>query len=481
MSNTDQQLIVQQQSKEIVEVARFETQLLTFLKLHDLPHEGILAGIEERKVNLDNIARVVRRIPHADRLSAVYLSKYVSAVATGLFDAALNYLWDETIIQLRTRVAQYDLSYFYDNAVSSEERRKHLKDASDLDKISDDELIRGAHAIGLIGEIGFKHLDYIRFMRNWVSAAHPNQNEITGLQLLSWLETCAKEVITLPLSNATVEIKSLLGSIKTTVLDEKSAKEIGVFFANLTQEQVDSLAAGLFGIYTRNDTSPSTRDNIHKLIPTLWLRVSEATRGGFGVKYGKFVASNDQGSKNLAHQFLALVGGLQYLPEDLKAVQLEEVLTRLLTVHNAMNNFYNEPAFAQELANLVGSHGAIPSIIAQKYVRTLVYVYLTNGNGVAWAAEPVYLKLIEQFDIAKAMMAVLAFEDPTIASRLQFKLCRDKYMELLTRMKQKAALPAMAELIDFLTGLQAPPDKWRLDSRVTNKVKALQPLLEAAQ
>lgn len=185
MSNADNQLIVQQPNKEIVEVARFENQLLTFLKAHDLPHEGILAKIDERKVNLENIGRVVNRIPHSDRLSSIYLSKYVSAVATGLFDAALNYLWDETIIQLRTRVAQYDLSYFYDNAVNSEDRRKHLKDASDLEKISDDELIRGAHAVGLISEIGFKHLDYIRFMRNWVSAAHPNQNEITGLQLRS--------------------------------------------------------------------------------------------------------------------------------------------------------------------------------------------------------------------------------------------------------------------------------------------------------
>jgi len=41
-------------------------------------------------------------------------------------------------------------------------------------------------------------------MRNWASAAHPNQNQITGLQLIGWFETCTKEVIALPETNSSV-------------------------------------------------------------------------------------------------------------------------------------------------------------------------------------------------------------------------------------------------------------------------------------
>ena len=33
----------------------------------------------------------------------------LAAVGAGLFDAALNYLWDETIAEFRRRVARYDL------------------------------------------------------------------------------------------------------------------------------------------------------------------------------------------------------------------------------------------------------------------------------------------------------------------------------------------------------------------------------------
>ena len=53
----------------------------------------------------------------------------------------------------------------------------------------------------MISDIGYRLLDNIKFMRNWASAAHPNQNELTGLQLIEWLETCIREVISLPLSN----------------------------------------------------------------------------------------------------------------------------------------------------------------------------------------------------------------------------------------------------------------------------------------
>ena len=53
-----------------------------------------------------------------------------------LFDAALNYLWDETVFQLRKRVAIYDIEYFYDVAVTSD-KRKRLSGVEDLVKLDD--------------------------------------------------------------------------------------------------------------------------------------------------------------------------------------------------------------------------------------------------------------------------------------------------------------------------------------------------------
>lgn len=44
------------------------------------------------------------------RARSAYIAKMIMAGSVGLFDAALNYLWDETVIELRKRVIGYDLA-----------------------------------------------------------------------------------------------------------------------------------------------------------------------------------------------------------------------------------------------------------------------------------------------------------------------------------------------------------------------------------
>ena len=135
-----------------------------------------------------------------------------------------NYLWDETISELRRRVVGYDLEYFFNIAVSSPDRRKQLKSEADLVRVDDFDLIRATNEIGLVSDVGYKQLDLIRYMRNFASAAHPNQNEIGPMQLLGWVETCIREVITLPESTVVAETKRLLYNVRTKKLHSRKGK-----------------------------------------------------------------------------------------------------------------------------------------------------------------------------------------------------------------------------------------------------------------
>jgi len=460
-----------------MQLRQFETGLLRFLSHYGLPTESIFVPMEERINVFRNIETVLTKINDKQKESSVYISKFTAATASGLFDGALNYLWDETILELRRRVAQYDLSFFYDNAVSSPERRKDLSGESDLTKISDSELIYGAKEIGLISELGFKHLDYIRYMRNWVSAAHPNQNEITGLQLISWLETCIREVISLPLSSTSVEIQKLLYNIKNTSITADEAKQIATVFIKLTSDQVNSLASGLFGIYTRPETNSQTRQNITHLLPSLWDRIDEPTRQQFGIKYGKFVINNDKEEKERARQFLQIVSAESYIPDDLRATEIKIALDNLLSAHRQINNFYNEPPFGRELQRLVGSAGNVPKQVNKPYVLGLVEVFLTNGNGIAYYAEPVYKKLLDLFDQRQALLAICSFIDTNIASCLQFSLCQQKYWELLDMMRSKVSAPVIQELINKLKAYKGPLDKVKDDLIIKRHLAAVQKIL----
>jgi len=470
-------------SKEIVQREDYALQLQTFeagflsvVESYGLPSQNIFVGVPERAMVFKNVDAVLYQLADDQKANSVYLSKFLAATVSGLFDAALNYLWDETIHEIRKRVIQYDISYFYDNA-THEEKRKKLHGPEDIVKLDDAELIQGARNIGLISELGYKHLDYIRYMRNWASAAHPNQNQLTGLQLVSWLETCIKEVISLPLSNIVIEIKQLLGNIKENQLAQDDAKQIAPFFINLTRQQTSNLVSGFSGIYIDDSTTPQTRQNIHYLLPYLWERVDEETKQGFGIKYGKYIANNDQEKAQLSRQFLEIVDGVAYIPDDLKAAEIETAMQNLLSAHRNMSNFYSEPAFARQLSSLIGQAGNLPIQVRTSYVLGLVGVYLTNANGVAWNAEPYYVELINKFSQDEAIISMLSFSVERIASRLQFSLCQQKYRGLIDLVRGKISSPAALEVLEAIVNYGGPLDKMGKDSRMKQKVQSMNAII----
>jgi hypothetical protein len=447
MDKIENVVVFNKGQKNETQLFAVEKGLLSFLSQHNLPTDNIFVPVVERAIVFKNIEDVIDKIEIDNRDDSVYISKFVAAIATGLFDAALSYLWDETILQIRKRIIQYDLEYFYDNAVTGE-KRKRVESEEDILKLDDSELIKGAKEIGLISNLGFKHLEYINYMRNWASAAHPNQNELTGLQLVGWLETCIKEVISLPISNIAIRIKQLLTGVRLNVISEKDAEEISVFFTNLTTEQANNLASGFFGIYTSPSAEQKSRQNIILLLPELWAHISEDTKDNFGIKYGNYVANNYIEEKKLAREFFQIVNAESYIPDDLRIVEIESAINDLLIAHRGSNNFYSEPSFARQLIRIVGAPPKLPKQINKKYVYALIEVFLTNRNGVAWNAEPTYVKLIQNFDETQAVIAVLSFTTTEIASKLQFSLCRQKYLNIVEFAKKRITKPIILELID---------------------------------
>lgn len=472
MEDRENANLIPRQSAEL-QLHDFEISFLNTLKSFNLPTESIFIPIDQRLIVFKMMRDVLADVRPEQRPQSIYLSKFAAAVAVGLFDAALNYLWDETIYELRKRIAQYDISYFAENAIKSVEKREKLKTVDDLDQIDDYTLITGAKAIELITELGYKQLDTIRYMRNWASAAHPNQNEITGINLISWLHVCIKEVISLPLSNTAVEIRQLLINIKNINLDEKDAKEFAIVSLNFTGEQINKLVSGLFGLYVAEDTTSQTRRNIRLLLPFLWERVDEENRAQLGARHSKYAAVGEQEKKKLTQEFLEIVSATSYLPEGARIVRIDDALENLRSAHHNFNNFYNEPQFARALMHSVGDKGSVPSKISKKYVLILVDVFLTNGHGVASGADPIYSSLIRLFDPGQSLTAILSFREDFISSKLQFGLCQEKYREMLEMLKLNITLPAVKELIDDIENFQASLDNLKRDSRISSKVDNL--------
>jgi hypothetical protein len=165
-------------------------------------------------------------------------------------------------------------------------------------------------------------------MRNHASAAHPNQVDLTGLQLATWLETCIRQVITLPPDPITANTGRLLGNIKAARLDAAGIAAVASFFEELPADRADTLAAGLFGLYTDTKHTAVVADNVRLLWPELWDFVGDEARYEFGIRYGRFQASAETGQANAARELLDLVDGASYLPEQIRVVEIDTLSTR---------------------------------------------------------------------------------------------------------------------------------------------------------
>lgn len=352
-----------------------------------------------------------------------------------------------------------------------------MSGTEDLVKLDDSELIKGAKEIDMISDVGYKHLDYIKYMRNWASAAHPNQVEITGLKLIAWLQTCIKEVINLPNSIVTIEIGRLLKNLKEKQLGDSEIQALTSFVCNLSQEKVNSLSAGLFGIYSRGETEQFVRENIRKVFPVIWSRIDEAVKNDFDIKYARFAVNGDGEEAKYAKELLGLVNGQSYLPEQIRTTELDTVINQLYEAHNSsLNNFYKEPTFAYQLERLVGNN-RIPKQLDNKYVYTLVDAFITNGNGICYDAEPIYIKLLKQFNQEQVTIAVFLFMNEHISSMLQFSLCEQKYRELIEIMEEKNTSPAVSEVIELIKEFRGLSNM-RKDAMIKQKMVSYKTLIK---
>lgn len=428
----------------------FSAGLTQYLSAQSLPSTGILVKLSERAQVINTLPNAIEPLDNAKRIGALYISKFVAAAVAGLFDAALNYLWDETIRNLRDKVARFDLAYFFDTVLTDPSMRSKFKDESDLEKLDDWQLVKGCRETGIITDIGFRHLDYIRDMRNYASAAHPNHNELTGLQLVSWLQTCIREVLGKEPEGPVVEVRKLLHSLRSESLTGDDVPPIESAIEHLPADLARSLLRSLIGMYCDPQLSASTRTNIMLVAPAVWSVTDEDGRHEAGLKQATLSANGEASRAKYAREFLELVGGLSYLPSDALAVEIGTAVDALSAAHSGWNNFHGEAGPARILRNLVPASGAIPRAVLVKFVKTVALCRIGNGYGVSWAATGMYDEIIGLWtnDAAKAFVHLLS--DVEFSSRVRLGSCAAHYKAIAQQLVGQVTTPATRKALEVI-------------------------------
>ena len=396
-------------------IQQLHPQLAEFLRASGLPTEDILAPIQERLIVMRQFQDAVSLLAESDRRHAMYLSKYAVAITMGLFDAALNFLWDETIAALRRTVASFDLSYFFDVAEKREGHRTKLKDAEDLDKLGDLKLIDTCAHVGILSEVNRERLRHVNYMRNHASAAHPTVAEIHGAEMVGWLTNCLKYAITAAPDVAALEIKRLLRNIRETAIPTEDVNPILQEISKLPQQAIDDFLWTLFGTFVDLQTSEGAVANIRAVAPAIWEISTGDRKYEIGARHAHYLKHADQERKDRATTFLEAVDGLRYRSEDVLVIELLDRLRTLRDVHHGIDNFYNEWPHAKALKDALPPTGAVPRAARRNWVSVICQCYIGNGlgyrEGVDESAVRYYSDYISRFNDSEIADFVRLFAD----------------------------------------------------------------------
>lgn len=466
--------IARKTEQHIINLPEFEEKFLSVIWALGLPTDWVLVCVDERRKVFKNIEDSLELLSEDRKWKSLYVSKFLAAISSWLFDAALNYLWNETINDLREKVKMYNVKYFYDSLSISESKRKQLNDESDLVKLTDDELIQWCKNIELITSIGYKELDHIRYMRNWVSAAHPNNSELSAMKLLSYLETCLKEVISISTPKVAVEINKLLRDIKNT---EKLDFSVSIeYLKDLPEKQIWNLINGLFWIYITEGIEQFTVDNINNFLEKFKEFIAHDIKIDLGLRYAWFKINNFEYEEEQSRKFIKVIWSESYIPDQLLWAEIKEALDNLLTAHRWTNNFYSEPVFARQLFSLIWELKQVPREIERDLIFWIVEVYLTNWLWYAWNADPIYEKILSRFNERMSLVVLTSFMKEEISIKLSNTICSDRFVKLLYIIEEKIIDTQVKDFIQFLAK-RWKFDTLRWDPDIKKRIKDLKILL----
>lgn len=403
---------------------------------------AVLASDDQIKKAWQNLPALLAAIPAEKRDEGVM--RMCVAVASGLFDSAVNYAWNAAVIALRQKVRSFGIN-IVPQVIDKEFDEKKLMDLQDAD------LLNLCLKLNLISETGFFMLDQCRDIRNNFSAAHPAVGNIDEYEFLNFLSRCSKHALSHEQNATGVDIKGLMQAINA----KEFSKEQYQIWNERIQKTFDAQREAIFGMLHGIYCDPSKEE--HSRVSSITIckgfskNLSPAAASILINQHHRYQAKGEEGRFKASQKFFEEVGLLGLLSEAERHALISAACKKLFGIHQAMNNFYNEEPFAERLATLSVGH-AIPETVRAEFVETVATCSVGNEYGTARAADIHYMNIIKGFSPAEVSILLLLPDSKTIVGRrIQAATrCKSKFKQIASSLNTKT-VP---------TGSKSSYEKW---------------------
>ncbi len=395
----------------------------------------VLAADDQIEHAWTSLPRLLARIPAEHRSET--LVRMCVAVATGLFDAAINYAWNAAVVELRAKVRRFGL------AVVPQVTNKAFDEGA-LTELKDAELLQLCLKLNLISEEGFFFLDQCRNTRNNFSAAHPTMGALDEHEFIAFLNRCAKHALSNEHNPRGVDIQALIGAVKGARF---TAPQLDAWVERLAQTfdaQRELLIGTLHGIYCDPASGEEARVNALSICEHLAPGFSPKTKSDLVDRHQDYLANGDEPRHKASQAFFERLKLLALLGDAEIHALVTSAARNLLSVHNEYNNFYNEPPFADRLAT-VTSQNRVPESAQYDFVHAVITCATGNQWGVSNAAMPYYERMIRSFSPQEIRIMLQLPELNTIVrSRvISHGRCKKQFAQLV-RLLDGSSVPTSA-------------------------------------
>lgn len=406
---------------------------------HTLPHlndilqsfnlpRNIIASDEEIVCAWRELPREIMRIP--EDLRDGFIVRMCIATSVGLFDGAINYIWNAVILTLKKKIRNFGFSLIGQTLDKKFEE-------NDLNNLMDSELLDLCYKLELLSEDGYFFLNQCRDIRNNFSSAHPSIAQIDDRELVNFISRCCKYGITYDYTLVGVNVSDLIASLKGRRMDEDELSIWNEKLSTTFPAQRQLLLPMMMGLYCDPDSTETTRLNCLKICVASSSYLDDRIKSSMLEQYNKYFVKGDNDRCIAAKMLFEKMQILDLLSDAEQNAIVKNACRNLLKAHLEFNNFYNEPPFAKRLLELTFSLKT-PKTMQLEYVTTVLICYVGNPYGVSHSAVPYYEEMIKNFSPREIEHMINLLDEKSLFSEKikSYPRCKQRYREALELIEQ---------------------------------------------
>ena len=389
----------------------------------------ILASDEEIQEAWRGLPRRLNQIP--PELRSESLARMCVAVASGLFDAAINYVWNASITELRDKVRHFGV-HIVPEIIREPFEEKNLEDLKDA------ELLSLCLSLNLITEDGYFFLEQCREVRNNFSTAHPPMGSLDDTEFLRFVNLCAKHALSSTQNPRGVHSHEFITALKGQKFSSEQLDEWVSRLTSTHDAQLQLLIGMLHGMYCDPASSEEHRLNALSVCQHFAEELAPRIKSDLINKHSEYSGQGKTKRQTASQEFFGKLGLLSLLTENELHTLISNACHKLLSVHQGWDNFHNEPPFAERLLEL-SAQTAVPHTAQEEFVHVLAVCGTGNHYGVSNRALPSYQKMVSGLSPRQVAILLEAPEKNTLlAFYLRTAPCRLRFKDLLGHVDKKS-------------------------------------------